>query len=112
MAASPGPMHGPFHRVETPTQTTADAVTQTALGEIWGRAAYGSGILSVKAYRNAIPSGARGIEFTTPTAPHRGGGTPYEAKWYHPNTPGVLLRVGVSGEHFAAIKAIVDNRQP
>jgi hypothetical protein len=81
-----------FHRLESPTQTRSDAVKQVASGEIWGRPARGSDIPSVKAYRNALPAGQRGVEFTTAVLPQKGSGTPYEARWYYPNTPGVLRR--------------------
>ena len=103
---------GPFHRRESPTQTRADAVRQVASGEIWGRAARGGANPSVKAYRNSLPPQLRGIEFTTPVPPHPGSGSPYEAKWYHPDTPGVVLRQNASNEDFAAIPADVVNLQP
>ena len=103
--------YGPFHRLESPTQTVEDALQQVASGEIWGRPARGSNIPSVKAYRNTLPAGERGIQFTTEIAPHVGSGTPYEARWYYPNTPGVLLR-HKSNEDFAAITADVTNLQP
>jgi hypothetical protein len=48
-------MYGPFHRLESPTQTTAVASQQVASGEIWGAPARGSNIPSVKAYRNSLP---------------------------------------------------------
>src|SRR3954453_16401886 len=65
-----------------PTQTRADAQRQQISGELWRRPAWGSGIASVKAYRNLLPAGARGIEFVTPVVPSRGRGTPHEARWY------------------------------
>ena len=71
-----------YHRLESPTQTRADAQRQQISGELWGRPAWGSGIASVKAYRGPLPAGARGIEFVTPVAPSRGRGTPHEARWY------------------------------
>lgn len=57
------------------------------------------------------PAGQRGIEFTTSVEPHRGSGSPYEARWYYPDTPGVLLRT-MNNEDFAAIPADVINMQP
>ena len=102
---------GTFHRRESPTQTKADAVKQVQSGEIWGRPARGSSIPSVKAYRNAMPSGQRGIEFSTAITPH-GGGSPYEARWYYPHTPGVTKRTNARGEDFAVIAANVINLQP
>jgi hypothetical protein len=92
----------PYHRLESPTQTSADARAQAASGEISGRAARGSNIPSIKAYRNALPAHSRGIEFVTPVAPTPGSGTPYEARWYL-GTPGV--RQNSAG--FAVISAIV-----
>ena len=78
-----------------------------------GTSGPGSSIPSVKAYRGAMPPGRRGVEFTTPIAPHRGAGTPYEARWYYPpHTPGVLARRNAAGEDFAAIPATVINLQP
>lgn len=101
-----------FHRLESPTQTRADALVQVASGEVWGRPARGSNIPSVKAYRNALPQGQRGIEFSTAVSPHKGSGTPYEARWYYPHTAGVLYRVDAKGQDYAAIPAHVTNFQP
>jgi hypothetical protein len=100
-----------FHRLESPTQTSEDALRQVQSKEIWGRAARGSSLLSVRAYRKSIPAGRPGIEFTTPVEPDRGSGSPYEARWYYPYTPGVLLRTK-NNEDFAAIPADVTNLQP
>src|SRR5262245_60507928 len=69
-----------------------DAVQQVQSGEIWGKEARCSNSPSVKAYRNQIPAKRRGIEFTTPLAPHPGSGSPVEARWYYPHTTGVVLR--------------------
>lgn len=102
---------GTFHRLESPTQTAADAVVQVASGEVWGAAARGSSIPSVKAYRNQIPTGARGIEFTSNIAPAVGSGSPFEARWYYPHTPGVLYR-NKNGFDYAAINAAIRNLQP
>jgi hypothetical protein len=44
---------------------------------------------NAKAYRNALPTAKRGIEFTTPARPCPGNGTPYEARWYYPKNPSV-----------------------
>jgi hypothetical protein len=105
-------LHGPFHRLESPTQTSADAVRQVKSGEIWGRPARWSNIPSVKAYRQRIPPGERGVEFTTPVAPHPGSGSPYEARWYYPHTPGVLLKQDANNDDYAVIPADVVNHQP
>ena len=104
-------MPGPFHRLESPTQTIHDAILQVNSSEIWGKAARGSNIPSVKAYRNAIPTGQRGVEFTTPIAPQKGSGSPHEAKWYYPNTPGVTQKTQNSID-YAVISATVRNLQP
>lgn len=95
----------PYHRIESPTQTSADAKQQQASGEIWGRAARTSIFPMVKAYRNGLPPNTRGIEFETTTPPTPGTGTPLEARWY-PNTPGVIVRT-VFGIDYAIIKATV-----
>jgi hypothetical protein len=100
-----------FYRVEGPTQTEEDAIMQVESGEIWGRPSRGSDIPSVKAYRGKLPPGKRGVQFTTPIQPDRGSGTPYEARWYYPQTPGVELRTGEDGEDYAVIPADVENFQ-
>ena len=58
-----------YHRVESPTQTAADALAQQQTGELWGFPPRGSDIPKVKAYTGPLPSGRRGIEFTTPVPP-------------------------------------------
>jgi hypothetical protein len=103
-------MPGPFHRLESPTQTKQDALLQVNSGEIWGKAARGSNIPTVKAYRRAIPAGERGVEFTTDIMPEPGSGSPYEARWYFPFTPGVIQRTA-NGVDYAVISAVVSNYQ-
>jgi hypothetical protein len=96
---------GPFHRTESPTQTVVDAQKQQLSNEIWGKAAHNtaqSSLPCVKAYRNNLPGGARGIDFDTPVSPTRGSGTPYEARWYD-GTSGVLQRTDPAGTPHAAI---------
>lgn len=83
-----------FHRVETPTQTRHDAAQQVASMEMWGAAAQGSHIPTVKAYRGALPP-RRGVEFCSAVPPTPGRGSPYEARWY-PGTAGVTMRQGSS----------------
>lgn len=104
--------HGPFHRLESRTQTPETATIQVQTGEIWGRVARGGQNPCVKAYRNAMPNGSRGIEFTTQIAPHPGAGSPFDARWYHPETPGVQLKHNTANEDFAVITATVKNLQP
>jgi hypothetical protein len=100
-----------YFRLEGPTQTKEDAIQQTTSEEVWGREAYGSHLLSVKAYRGSLRDGQRGIDFTTSVLPERGSGTPYEARWYYPQTPGTMLRAK-NGTDYAAIPAKVINKQP
>lgn len=106
---------GPFHRRESPTQTKQDAIDQIASQEVWGKAARMNGIPSVKAYRNTMPAGQRGIEFTTFVSPTSGSGTPIEARWYPPspgNPPNGVDHRQRNGEDYAAIAARVVNLQP
>jgi hypothetical protein len=103
---------GPFHRLESPTQDKTTARQQGQAMEIWGRAAQGSNILSVKAYRSGLPAGRRGIEFDTPVAPHPGGGTPYEARWYYPNTVGVRQRTNGTDQFACISLSRFVNQQP
>lgn len=85
--------YGPFHRLaNADTQSDATALLQQQSGEVWGSPARGSSIPSVKAYRGTLPSHERGIEFRTIVEPQKGSGTKYEARWYYPQTPGVLER--------------------
>lgn len=100
-----------YHRLESPTQTSATAILQEKSQELWGRPARGSNIPSVKAYRGPLPAAQRGIDIETDLAPEKGSGTPHEARWYYPMTPGTFLRT-VNGTDFAAIKAKITNRQP
>ncbi len=62
--------YGPFHRLESPTQSKETAVLQMQSGEIWGRPARWSSIPAVKAWRGPLPAGRRGIEFMTSITPH------------------------------------------
>ena len=57
-----------------------------------------------------LAEGARGIDFTTNTAPHPNS-MPFEVRWYYPQTVGVMLRMK-KGKEYAAIDAAVTNRQP
>ena len=89
-----------YHRLESPTQTPADAARQVASGEIWGRTPFGSDRPKVKAYAGPLPAGRRGIEFVTDVSPHSGGHA-MRPEWSGP-TPGVV----VEGE-FAEIRCTV-----
>lgn len=104
-------MPGPFHRLESPTQTTADADKQLHSGEIWGTGARPSGLPAVKAYRHTLPAGDRGIEFEAAVAPTAGSGTPYEARWYE-GTSGVQSAT-LGGIDYAVIAwSTFDHQQP
>lgn len=96
-----------FHRRECRTQTPEDAKAQVESGEVWGKEARWSSILSVKAYVGQLVG--RGIQFTTDIAPHPNQ-SPFEARWYYPDTPGVMRRTK-GGRDYAAITAIIANHQ-
>ena len=89
-----------YHRLESPTQTPADAARQEASGEIWGRAPRGGTTPKVKAYPGPLPPGTRGIEFTTDVPPDPGS-APKRPDWSGPR-PGVVIE----GD-FAKIKVVV-----
>jgi hypothetical protein len=57
-----------------------------------------------------LAEGARGIDFSTNTAPHPKS-MPFEVRWYYQETPGVMRRTK-GGTEYAAIDAAVTNRQP
>ena len=104
-------MPGPFHRLETSTQTPADAQLQIKSGEIWGKEARGSNLPCVKAYRNQLPATEKGVEFTTPLPPQRGSGSPIEARWYYGFTPGVVLKQDSNNVDYAVIPAKITKCQ-
>jgi RHS repeat-associated protein len=79
-----------FHRLESSTQTPADAAKITSSGELWGKAPAGSNTPQVKAYYGTLPVGARGIEFTTAVPADPSSGHPTNARWL-PGMPGVRL---------------------
>lgn len=101
---------GLFSRRAGPSQTDQDALEQVASREVWGRPARFSDIPCVKAYRGALQPKTRGIEFTTPIAPDHRSSSPFEVRWYYPDTPGVELRRRGLGD-YAAIQAKVINFQ-
>jgi hypothetical protein len=68
---SPSVLYGPYHRLESPTQTIQDAANQESSGQMWGQSARGSHLPSVKAYIGPLHANSRGVEFTTPVVPHR-----------------------------------------
>jgi hypothetical protein len=85
-----GLQYGPFHRLESPTQSKDVADLQVRSGEIWGQAARWSSIPAVKAYHGPLPAGHRGIEFVTSVRPHLDSHRTL-ARWLD-ITPGVLPR--------------------
>jgi hypothetical protein len=90
--------YGPYHRLESDTQSPEVALKQLASGEVWGRPAKRtSTIPKAKAYLGVLPEGRRGIEFTTEVAPDYGC-IPWQPVWSGPRD-GVRL----DGE-FAIIK--------
>ncbi len=88
----PPPRYGPFHRLESPTQSPAVASLIEQSGELMG-----TGMRQVgggrspnpvaQAYVGPLPEGARGVEFFTPVAP-TSGSRPGAADWYR-GTDGV-----------------------
>lgn len=78
-----------YHRLESPTQTSAHAQAQQRSGEIWGRAPRYGTVPRVKAYSGPLPSGARGVEFETDHPPDPGD-PPGKASW-GPQNPGVTI---------------------
>jgi hypothetical protein len=103
--------YGPYHRLESPTQTSEDALRQERSREIWGRASRPNGMHPcVKAYPGNLPPERRGIEFTTRIPHDSNYSTPYEKRWYYPDTPGVEPR---ENGDFAAVRVDhITNRQP
>jgi len=66
----PSDEFGPFHRLESLTQTPEVAQLQEESGEIWGRASrWGTGEPVVQAWNGPLPEGARGVEFFTNAPP-------------------------------------------
>ncbi|WP_269766171.1 RHS repeat-associated core domain-containing protein, partial [Burkholderia ubonensis] len=63
-------LHGPFHRVESPTQPPERAAQQEATGMHTGTASHkGMGVVRINAYDGPLPEGQRGLEFYTPAKP-------------------------------------------
>ena len=104
------PFHGTFHRLESTTQTVADAIRQVNSGEIWGRTPRHGFTPTVQAYAGHISIARRGVQFDTHIEPHPTG-SPLQAHWYLGKTAGVLERTE-GHDTFAAIPAAVTNLQP
>lgn len=95
--------YGPFHRLESPTQTKETARKQQESGQLWGKPPrYGLDVPTVKAYVGPLPNGKRGIEFWTDTKPTNE--SPVRAYWME-DSPGVFDVEGQS--EFVAILGIV-----
>ena len=73
--------YGPFHRLQSPTQTNDFAQKQEESGELWGRARRFSNIPQVQAYIGPLPENAIGIEFMTTVKPDEG---TVHARWTGP----------------------------
>lgn len=101
--------YGPFHRLESPTQTPATAALQEANGEMWGATARGGLNPTVKAYQGPLPPGARGVEFTTPVRPSDVGlGRPGDIAIWRRGAPGV---VDVNDDYVKIACTVVRNTQ-
>ena len=105
--------HGPYCRLEGPSQTPQDAAQQVASGEIWGRVHKRNAVyLCVKAYPRRLTKGERGVSFNAVVPHDPRFSAPHEARWYFPQTPGVMQRKDAQQDDVAAIPARVTNRQP
>lgn len=94
--------YGPFHRVESPSQSIDDARLQAQTGEVWGRTPRGGSWPKVQAYRGELPAGTRGIEFWTDVMPDADG-SPSLVSW---SGRGINPGVWVEGE-FAKIQCVI-----
>lgn len=73
-------MYGPFHRLQSPTQSNAVARLQQDSQQVWGRPRRYSDIPQVQAYTGPLPDGAAGVEFYTAVPPDAGT-APGHARW-------------------------------
>lgn len=96
---------GPFHRLQSTTQTPSHAELQEQTSELWGRAPRwdAGGTPQVKAHRGPLPPESRRIEFMTAVEPDSPWGPVY---WSGPR-PGVRIE----GD-FAKIRIRVTKRVP
>lgn len=92
-----------YHRIESPTQTVADASQQEMTLEIWGKPARSSDIPKVKAYKGPLPPGAKGIQFETDVLPDPC--SPPNHAFWSVGREGVERRQVESGQEFAIIRA-------
>jgi hypothetical protein len=68
-AEGPPARYGPFHRLESPTQTADDAKRQEETREVWGAPPRWGHWPKVKAYPGPLGARQRGIEFWTDCEP-------------------------------------------
>lgn len=93
--------YGPFHRLESPSQSAGVARMQSDSREIWGRApVYGDSAPAVQAYRGPLPEGRRGVEFWTDIEPKWHGTKVAMRAWYP--TQGVRVE-----DEFAKLEVVV-----
>jgi hypothetical protein len=93
----PPHLFGPFHRLESPSQSAEDAAKIVTSGEVWGRPCrniYQSDMPKAKAFDGPLPSGKRGLQFYTTVAPDKG------------CVPGQPTWTGTAGEEWVKIPAI------
>jgi len=93
-----------YHRLESPTQTSADAQKQQASQEIWGRPPRFSEIPAVQAYTGPLPGGAKGIEFETDVPPDRG--SPRGQAYWRGPRPGVVVDQDVAKIKVTIIRVV------
>ena len=98
----PLPQYGPFHRLASPTQTTADTQKIIDSGELWGGPGRFSDTPMVQAHAGPLPEGAQGFEFYTDVAPNLND-VPWRANWSSTN-PGVVMR---QNGDYAAIPIVI-----
>ncbi len=99
-----------YHRKESPTQNIRIAAFQEISLEVWGKEPRGSSVLTVQAFKRALPQNTRGIEFASHVEPNPDG-HPHYASWSG-DRPGILQRRDKDGE-YAAIKVFnFKNLQP
>jgi hypothetical protein len=72
-----------YHRVESPTQTSAVAWQQVETGVLRGTVNRWMALPSVDAWEGPLPEGVRGIEFQTDVPPDPGR-PPGRARWTGP----------------------------
>ena len=84
------PKFGPFHRIQSPTQSNEVADLQVKSQEMWGRPRRGSDIPQVQAYTGPLPKNAKGIEFVTHVKPDDSL-PPGQARWTGPRQ-GVTIK--------------------